>query len=231
MNEVYRQEKKYFMTMLEMKRLSGELDSVMIQDPHNGLHGYVIRSLYFDTVNDKDYEDKIEGIEKRRKIRLRIYDPAADFAMLEMKQKEGDYQKKRSLRISRADAMELTRGAYGCLLKYRDPFALECYGLMHMLCYRPKTIVEYRRKAYIAKENKIRVTFDHQIRATETDFRLFSPDLNTYPVLDTFHCVLEVKYNGFLLTYIKNLINAANKSSLSVSKYCLARSAGLKFSL
>ncbi|MBM6830183.1 polyphosphate polymerase domain-containing protein [Anaerotignum lactatifermentans] len=231
MNEVYRQEKKYFMTMVDMKRLSWELDPVMIQDAHNGIHGYSIRSLYFDTVNDKDYEDKINGLELRRKIRLRIYDPAADFAMLEMKQKEGDFQKKRSLRVSREDAMELNRGNYGCLLKYEDPFAQECFGVMHMQCYRPKTIVEYRRKAYIAKENKIRITFDHDIRATETDLRLFSPNLNMYPVLDAFHCVLEVKYNGFLLTYIKNLVNEANKSSLSVSKYCLARSASLKFSL
>lgn len=166
-----------------------------------------------------------------RKIRLRIYDPAADFAMLEMKQKEGSYQKKRSLRVSREDAIELTKGRYHSLLKYTDPFAAECYGLMHMACYRPKTIVEYKRKAYIAKENKIRITFDHQIQATESCMELFSPDLNMCPVLDPFNGVLEVKYNGFLLSYIKELVNEANRSELSVSKYCLARSATMKFAL
>jgi hypothetical protein len=35
--------------------------------------------------------------------------------------------------------------------------------------------------------------------------------------------VLEVKFNGFLLGYIKELINSADKSELSVSKYVLAR--------
>ena len=173
MNEVYRQEKKYFMTLFDMKKLSGQLDQVMIQDAHNGANGYNIRSLYFDTINERDYEAKIDGLELRRKIRLRIYDPAADFAMLEMKQKEGSYQKKRSLRVSREDAIELTKGRYHSLLKYTDPFAAECYGLMHMACYRPKTIVEYKRKAYIAKENKIRITFDHQIQATESCMELF----------------------------------------------------------
>lgn len=67
--------------------------------------------------------------------------------------------------------------------------------------------------------------------ATEASFDLFDPKLNLYPVLDPFNGVLEVKYNGFLLSYIKNMVNAANRSELSVSKYCLARSAGLKFSL
>lgn len=217
------------MTLLDMRKLSGSLDSVMIQDSHNGAEGYKIRSLYFDTLNEKDYEDKIEGLELRRKIRLRIYDPKADFAMLEMKQKQGSYQKKRSLRISRQAAQEMTKGNYDVLLRYSDPFAAECYGLMHMLCYRPKTIVEYKRKAYIAKENKIRITFDHEIRATETNMELFDSNLNMYPVLDLFNGVLEVKYNGFLLSYIKNLVNEANRSELSVSKYCLARSAGMKF--
>lgn len=231
MNEVYRQEKKYFMTLPDIVSLSGKLDTVMMQDLHNGAMGYSIRSLYFDTLNDTDYGDKIDGLELRRKIRLRIYTPESDFAMLEMKQKEGSYQKKRSLRIAREDAIALTYGNYSPLLHYTDPFAAECYGLMQMQCYRPKTIVEYRRKAYIAKENKIRITFDREIRATETDMSLFSSSLNLYPVLNPFNGVLEVKYNGFLLSYIKELVNSTNRSELSVSKYCLARSAGLKFSL
>lgn len=231
MNEVYRQEKKYFMTLYSMQKLAGQLDPVMIQDPHNGAMGYRIRSLYFDTVHEQDYEAKIDGLELRRKIRLRIYDPAAEFAMLEMKQKEGVYQKKRSLRVSREDAVELAAGRYRSLLNYENPFAAECYGLMHMQCYRPKTIVEYKRKAYIAKENRIRITFDHEIRATESNMDLFARDLNLYPVLDSFNGVLEVKYNGFLLSYIKDLVNSTDRSELSVSKYCLARSAGLKFAL
>ncbi len=229
MNEVFRQEKKYLMTLIDMQRLARLLDPVMLQDAHNGAEGYRIRSMYFDTLDDTDYEDKIDGLEIRRKIRLRIYDPAAGFAMLEMKQKQGSYQKKRSLRLRREDAQQIARGQYNPLLQYPDPFAAECFGLLHAQCYRPKTVVEYRRKAYIAKENKIRVTFDHAIRATETQLDLFSPALNLYPVLDPFNGVLEVKYNGFLLSYIKRVVSAANRSELSVSKYCLARSASLKF--
>ena len=95
---------------------------------------------------------------------------------------------------------------------------------MQYKCYRPKTIVEYNRMAYIAKENKIRVTIDNNITATESCFDLFSDNLLLNPVMDKFNVVLEVKFNGFLLGYRRELINGINKSELSVSKYALARS-------
>ncbi|MBQ8003372.1 MAG: polyphosphate polymerase domain-containing protein [Clostridia bacterium] len=196
----------------------------MLQDVHNGTDGYIIRSLYFDTVYDTDYFEKLDGVETRRKVRLRIYDPKSDFAMLEIKQKQGASQMKRSLRMSREDAEQLIKGKYDILLKYKEDFARECYVLMQCKCYRPKTIVQYNRKAYIAKENKIRITFDNNIVATESSLDLFSEKLIMHPVLDKFNVVLEVKFNGFLLDYIRSFINSINKSELSVSKYSLARS-------
>lgn len=207
-----------------MHSLSARFGAVMMGDIHNGDSGYMIRSLYFDTMNDIDFGEKEDGLELRRKIRLRTYSPKANFAMLEMKQKEGPYQKKRSLRLPREDAERLVQGDYAPLLREGSAFAAECYGLMHRQCYRPKTIVEYDRMAFVARENKIRITFDHNIRATEASFDLFSENLLMYQVLDPWNAVLEVKYNGFLLQYIKNLVNAANRSELSVSKYVLARS-------
>ena len=223
MNVVMREEKKFLISLEEFRNKSHYLDDLMIQDEHNGTHGYIIRSLYFDTVYDEDYFEKLDGVETRRKIRLRVYDPKHDFAMLEMKQKQGASQKKRSLRMSKKDAEELIKGRYDVLLDYQEDFARECYALMQCKCYRPKTIVQYNRKAYIAKENKIRITFDNNIVATETNFDLFSENLVMYPVLDKFNVVLEVKFNGFLLDYIRQFINDINKSELSVSKYALAR--------
>ena len=227
MNEVLRQEKKFAIHTVDSLLLQSRLGAVMHGDVHNGAQGYLIRSLYFDTPDDQDFHDKADGLELRRKIRLRSYSPQADFAMLEMKQKEGPYQRKRSLRLTREDARQLCQGDYRPLQKYKDPFAAECYGLMHCRCYRPKTVVEYRRQAYVAKENRIRITFDSRIVATESRFALFDPKLPMYPVMDPFNLVLEVKYNGFLLSYIKDLLDQVERSELSVSKYCLARSVSL----
>lgn len=221
MDKVYREEKKFLISVAEFIKKSHTLSHVMMEDPHNGTHGYIIRSLYFDTIYDNDYYEKQAGIETRRKIRLRIYDPNAKFAMLEMKQKQGPNQLKRSLKISREDAICLTKGDYSPLLKYKEDFAAECYGMMNYRCYRPKTVIEYNRKAFIAKENKIRITFDNNIVATESCFDLFLPTLNMNPVLDKYCVVMEVKFNGFLLDYIRRLINSIDKSELSVSKYVL----------
>ncbi len=231
MNQVLREEKKFLINIEEFRCKSHELDQLLWQDPHNGTHGYRIRSLYFDTAYDDDYFDKLNGLETRRKIRLRCYDPSGDHAMLEMKQKQGTRQYKRSLRVTRADAVQMIQGDYSPLLRYSDAFAAECYGLMYNRCYRPKTIVEYKRKAYIAKENRIRITFDNQIVSTESCFDLFSPKLNMNPVLDPFAVVLEVKYNGFLLGYIQQMLNTVDKNELSISKYCLARQNGYQTKL
>ncbi len=223
MNVVMREEKKFLINTEEFIKKRHFLNQVMMQDAHNGEDGYLIRSLYFDTVYDDDFFEKMDGVELRRKIRLRCYSPTSDFAMLEMKQKQGQYQMKRSLRMSRADAQKLIEGKFDVLLKYQEDFAKECYGFIHSRCYRPKTVIDYRRTAYIAKENKIRITFDRDIKATQSCFDIFSENLLLNPVIDKFNTVLEVKFNGFLLGYIRDFINSIDKSELSVSKYILGR--------
>lgn len=225
MNEVLRQEKKFLITLPQMYEYGAYLAQVLHEDPHNHGDGYPIRSLYFDSLDDRDFEEKEDGVELRRKIRLRNYGPNTSFAMLEMKQKEGPMQKKRSLRVSREDAIELSKGHYDVLLKYKDPFAGELFGVMEMLAYQPKSVVEYKRRAFIAKENNIRVTFDHHIIATESCMDIFSENLLQNAVLDPYLAVLEVKYNGFLLSYIKDLLKVCDESESSVSKYALSRSA------
>lgn len=223
MNKVLREEKKFLLGIDEFRALSGRLEKLLHEDTHNGDMGYTVRSLYYDTPYDTDFFEKSSGIEIRRKIRLRIYDPKQDFAMLEMKQKQGSMQLKRSLKVTREDAYSLIRGDLSCILKYDEPFASEIYAFMNTRCYRPCTIVEYRRKAFVAWENSTRITFDNHISSTESSLDLFDEHLNMNPVLDPFYVVLEVKYNGFLLDYIKRLINCVDKSELSVSKYYLAR--------
>lgn len=223
MRQVLRNEKKYLIGIEEQMAKCAMLSQVLHPDPHNGPRGYLVRSLYFDTIDDGDLFDKSFGVEIRRKMRLRVYDPAGSFALLEMKQKQGAQQRKRSLRLEREEAERIAVGEYTPLLRHRDPFAAECYALLQTRCYRPKTIVQYRRIAFVARENATRITFDHEIDATESRLALFDPALNLTPVMSRCKGVLEVKYNGFLLSYIKDLLADLSKSELSVSKYAMAR--------
>ncbi len=231
MQDVLRYERKFMLDGAEFMKKSRWIQQLLQEDPHNGAEGYLIRSLYFDTEYDGDFFDKEYGIEVRKKLRLRIYDPNSGAAALEMKQKQGERQKKRSLRLRREDAQRLIACDYTPLLACPEPFAAECYALMSTRCYRPRAVIQYRRMAFVARENSIRVTFDRRIDATESCFDLFDPRLRMNPVMDRSQVVLEVKYNGFLLSYIKEMLADLEKSELSVSKYCLARQGSYHASL
>lgn len=223
MAEVVRQEKKYLITQSQRIQLQHQFSILIKSDPHNESNGYRVRSLYFDTLNDRDFQEKEDGVERRRKLRLRVYNPQDDFALLEVKQKEGAYQRKRSVKLTRRQAEALIQGYPEVLLECSDPFAAECYGMIRVQLYQPKTIVEYQRFALIGSENSIRITFDHQIRATEGCFHLFDPKLSLVPVFPMAQAVLEVKFNHFLPSYIQRVIQVCDRSELSVSKYTLAR--------
>lgn len=225
--KVLRQEHKFSINEMQFRRYCAMVSQTLKSDENNGVDGYMVRSLYFDTLGDYDYHTKIDGVDSRRKVRLRIYRPNSNFALLEMKQKQSVIQVKRSVKISREDAAQLCGGVYTPLLQYDNPFALECYTLMKSRGYLPKAIVQYQRTAFVANGNDTRITFDRRIVATESSFDIFSDKLCMYPVGDPFKTVLEIKYNGFLYSYIKELMQRLEKSAIAVSKYCMARSVSL----
>ena len=229
MRDVLREEKKFLLNQVEALKLRNYLSNVVHTDSHNGPDGYQVRSLYFDSLSNRDFQEKEDGLVLRRKFRLRVYSPDADFALFEMKQKQGPYQRKRSLRLSRMEAQALIEGDYSVLLNSGSEFGQECYSIMEMWAYRPKTVVEYDRFAFIAPENSIRITFDSGIRANEVNFNMFDRNLVLNSVMSPFATVLEVKYNGFLLSYIKHMLLPVQKSELSVSKYCMARQIGCDY--
>jgi hypothetical protein len=222
-NRILRQERKFLLNSEEYIVYKNKFSRIFGEDKHNGINGYTVRSLYFDTIWDRDLWNKLDGIETRRKLRLRIYDPDTPFVLFEMKQKQGSNQLKRSLQITREDAAGIIQGQYQLLLKYKEDFAKECYGVLVMNTYRPKIIIEYQRRAFVLKENNIRITFDNQIKATSFCNHFFEKQGPYYPVMHPASAVLEVKYNNFLLSYVKDILDQCNKSEIAISKYALAR--------
>ena len=221
--DVLRNEKKYRISLLSFQQLDYRLGAVLQADQNNNGQGYLVRSLYFDTVRDQDYGEKLDGLHERKKIRLRIYDPKTKVVKLEIKEKIGENQRKRSLLVTKDEAQAFIRGDFGALLHYEVPFAQELYGILSLGCYRPKCIVEYRRKAYVASTNQTRLTFDYELGATEANLDLFSNQLQTRPIAPVGSVVFEVKYDHFLLTYIRDLIHSCNKTESAMSKYCMGR--------
>ncbi len=223
MQQVLRREIKYKLTIPQYYHLSHKFSKLLMEDSHNGDNGYMIRSLYFDTLNDNDFYEKEDGVDLRRKIRFRCYSPNSSTALLEMKQKQGVQQRKRSHLLDRHDVMRCINGDLSPLIEQDTEFTAECFGLMSRQFYRPKAIIEYHRKAFVAKENNIRITFDRDVKATNSCGDFFSDNLSLKPAMDPGVVIMEVKYDGFLLSYIKDLIRVADASPLSAGKYSAGR--------
>ncbi len=224
---VYRVEKKYRIPTWQAAGLYQRLRYVMQEDAHNGNDSYMVRSLYFDTFRNDDYFDKIDGIEDRQKIRLRIYDTEEKQAKLEWKIKHNRAQIKKSLLLPKSEAEALIEGDYEVLKRREEKLAQDLYHTIKMQGYHPVCIVEYQRKALVAKTNDIRVTFDSLVSSNEGNFDLFSNTLQTYPVMSMDTTIVEVKYNGFLLSYIQQILATVDVTEESASKYCMARLYGL----
>lgn len=217
---VSRVEKKYDISTITASKLNNRLSIALPKDPHNGSEGYMVRSLYFDTIYSDDLSDKQEGLMYRRKIRLRCYDVNDEFVKLERKYKFGQYQYKQSLNIRKSDAISMINGDYTFLSLMNNKFANEIYSIMTTQLYRPKVVVEYRRLAYALNENDIRITIDSNIKASKSNFDIFSSKLMLTPFFTS--PILEVKYNNFLIDYVKDIVNIADRCESSISKYELA---------
>lgn len=220
MNEilsVFRSEKKYEVDLQTESVLTDRLQKLMEADPHNGISGYMVRSLYFDGIYDGDYFDKVDGLEYRKKIRLRIYSPSDETVKLEIKEKKGSAQLKSSLVISRENAKQLIEGNYTPLLAMDNEIAKRAYLIMTEQLYRPRCIVEYDRKAFIHHANDIRITLDTGLRTCDDPHRFFEEDPILHPVF--LNPILEVKYNGFLLGYLRYAVNLADLPEQAISKY------------
>lgn len=223
MLEVNRRELKYALDPVTAAKLRSRLGRLMEPDPHNGPGGYRVRSLYFDTPEDSDFEEKVDGYDARQKIRLRIYDVDTGIIKLELKEKAGGVQRKSSLFLSRDEAERMMRAEYSFLAGREEPLARRLCVSMMRRCYRPKCMVEYDRFAYLLRHNDTRVTFDGNLRASECGFDFFGRSAAMYPVCRQDEITMEIKYNGFFMTFLKNELNACDRIPLSNSKYCRAR--------
>ena len=218
--KTFRHKYKYLIPYEDMLKLREKLDKVL--DIDRSSTGYMVRSLYFDSIEDNDYYDKLNGEINRKKIRLRIYENNPKIAKLELKAKYDIHQLKSSLIITKKEANNLIKGDYDFLLNYNDEVAKEIYTILKEGIYRPKVIIEYNRIAY-KTETTTRITFDYEIKES-TDFdNFFNKKINYYDVMSRKDVVLEVKFDRYLEPYISNILAKYQSLNSSVSKYVMGR--------
>jgi len=221
----YRHEQKYIITEAEAALLATRLRLTLPLDPHAVKTGgsYHIRSLYFDDLYDSAVGEKVAGENIRDKVRIRIYNLGEKGTKLERKHKNGPYIKKESLPLKRAEAEALVAGDFGFLFRRPEAFAKEMYAAFRLRALRPKVLVDYMREPFLFCLEDVRVTLDRDIRTGYRCTGLYDKHTPTMPAQEFAQCcILEVKYNRFLPSYVRSLlqVNAAQRAAASKYVYC-----------
>ena len=224
----YRHELKYAIPYADYLALRTRLRAVMTADPHTNADGrYQIRSIYFDNSDDKALREKIDGIGKREKFRIRYYNDDFSFITLEKKMKIDSLCLKYDATITEAECRKILDGDLAWMKAHPEPLVRELYAKMQYQRLRPRVLVSYVREPYIYAPGNVRVTFDSQIRTT-----LFHREFLTKEVIDVSATdtpqdrIMEVKYDAFLPQIIQDLIQIPSIRQQAFSKYGACRRFG-----
>ena len=219
----YRKEIKYPLSLVDFMTIQQRLLPYVKLDPHCTETGYRVRSLYFDSDSDTDLFDTLDGVQNKQKIRLRFYPPNDRIILLENKLKYGTDGVKRSLLLTQEQARKMIRSDYAFLGDLSDPLALRLYARLMTGAYRPKSVVEYQRLAYIYPVSNTRITFDYRICASPVVTSFFDRNPLLPPITNSDMGVLEVKYDHFLVSVLKDALLPVDALSSANSKYVFSR--------
>lgn len=218
----YRHEWKYPITLSDRIAVRQRLRAVAMPDPHAREGRYLIRSFYFDSPSDKALREKLDGVNRREKFRLRIYNGDVALIHLEKKSKVGGLGTKLSAALSPEEVRLLLAGRLDWMRDSGRPLVGELLDKMRTQGLRPKTIVDYTREPFVYPPGNVRVTLDYDIRTglSSTDF--LNPDSLTIPAKDS-PSVLEVKWDAFLPDVIRAAVQLEGRRAAAFSKYALCR--------
>ena len=219
-----RTEQKYYLHMHDYLTLRMRISQLLTLDEHSiDIDGYNIRSLYFDDPRRTALETKNDGVFKRQKFRIRIYNGSDNHIALERKSKLGDYVAKESVTITRAQYDQILLGNYESLYETEDPLRLDFYAALTAAGYTPTTIVDYWREAYVFPQGNVRITFDKRLAVGSNQLDLFHPELSLAEIMPPSVTIMEVKFDDMLPSVVKPLITPANHLRSSISKYVLCK--------
>lgn len=105
------------------------------------------------------------------------------------------------------------------------PLVEELYCKMRFQGLRPKTIVDYMREPFTYAPGNVRVTLDYQIRTGLNGIDFLNPDCVTVPAGDV-PVILEVKWDAFLPSVIRDIIQLEGRHTSAFSKYAACRKYG-----
>lgn len=195
---------KYLMTEAKAEKVLETLLANNLEwDPYteNKIeHAYTVTSLYYDSPTLKCYREKIDGLDRRFKLRERIYGKKHEEntqIFYEIKRKKDVVIVKDREIGSPSEEFEYKRQAFNL---------------------SPNIVIQYERQALQGKfQDRLRVTFDRELRAVSAESLKDFHDPK--PVSPRF-VIMEIKYNNTLPAWFSRIITGHELERRPFSKYC-----------
>ena len=217
----FRHEIKHEISLSDMMIIKQRLSAIAYDDENSVNGKYTIRSLYFDNISDKALREKINGVNRREKFRIRCYNYDTSVIRLEKKIKHCDMTGKLSASITPEQVQSIINGNIEWMLYSKSQLIVELYSKMTTEGLKPKNIVDYTREPFVFPAGNVRVTIDYNIRSSLNCTDFFNENCVTLPVSDSI--ILEVKWDSFLPDIIKDAVSIENLHSGAFSKYATGR--------
>ena len=218
----YRHEVKHYITPADAVMIQANMKAVASIDPHARENGcYRIRSLYFDDLNNTALWEKLDGVNERRKFRIRYYNADLSYIMLESKMKRDNVGCKLQERLTEDELRRILEGDIHWMASCGRPLLTVLYVEMKTRGLRPKCVVEYMRVPFVYGPGNVRVTIDWNIR-TGPPGQFMDPNGLTLPVEGN-PMLLEVKWDEYLPGVIRRAASLRSRGPTAFSKYAACR--------
>jgi hypothetical protein len=192
---------------------------------------YSVRSIYFDTPTLRYYVEKIEGIDVRKKVRVRGYNDGGDTKeiFLEIKRKniQSVWKNRSPLYYKNLRELFTTGDVERCVITdngIADAADNAKRFLFHLYKHalQPVVLVTYEREAYTGRfDRSLRLTIDKNLRSSIYPKleNLFSDD-HLVPCIPEYF-IVEVKFSKRLPGWIRAILGEFGTRRQAVSKYCI----------
>ena len=218
----FRHELKHRINRLDCTELRARLKHIARYDENAGADGcYTVKSLYFDDYEDSAVREKLSGVSRREKFRLRYYSGDSRLIRLERKIKINSLVAKESAEITAGQCAALLCGEYEFLKHGGNELFLKLYAKLRFGLLRPKSIVDYTREAYVFRPGNVRITLDSNIRTSSLTSGFLDDALLTMPAAGAI--ILEVKYDNFMPDVIADALQIKSRQVTEFSKYTISR--------
>ena len=220
----YRHEFKYFLNSRNEQLLRIRAAGLLQPDAHAASDGtYLVRSLYFDDIQDSCLRENLAGTDPRSKFRIRYYNQDTAHLRLEKKSKTCGMTLKESCAITRDECRMFLHGQVPCITADMDPVKQKLFAQMQLRSLSPKVIVTYERVPYVYPGGNVRVTFDRMLSSSVEIEAFLDGSYVTRPVFPLGQSLLEVKWDEVLPNHIRDALQLEELSWTAFSKYGICR--------